>query len=149
MPYSEEDKIIRNYRPLVMPETSSVALVAHHMRIRNASAVLAVAEDDEFVGIFTERDAINRVLADGRDPIQTILSQVMTYNPVRVAPTTTATEALQLMRSSGFRHLPVVEGSRVIGLISCGDFRKPEDGFDRNRSSASQAAAAPAVQNGS
>ncbi len=82
---------------------------------------LIVLSDEKLVGIFTERDALNRVLAAGLDPRTTKISDVMTKDPVSVSPGTTVGEAMELVTKRRFRHLPVVENGRVLALVSSGD----------------------------
>ncbi len=79
-------------------------------------------DEGRLAGIFTERDALNRVLAEGRDPDSTPLSGVMTRDLVMLGPQTAATLALHVMSEAGFRHLPVVENDEVYGIISLRDF---------------------------
>ncbi len=88
----------------------------------NHIGALLVMDEGRLVGIFTERDAINRVLAEGRDPDSTPLSEVMTRDLVTVGPQAAATLALHVMDEVGFRHLPVVENDEVCGIISLRDF---------------------------
>ncbi len=88
----------------------------------NHIGALLVMDEGRLAGIFTERDALNRVLAEGRDPDSTPLSEVMTRDPVTLSPQTAATQALRLMGEVGFRHLPVVENDEVYGIISLLDF---------------------------
>ncbi len=88
----------------------------------NHIGALLVMDEGRLAGIFTERDALNRVLADGRDPDSTPLSEVMTRDPVTLSPQTAVTQALRLMGEVGFRHLPVVENDKVYGIISLRDF---------------------------
>ena len=66
-----EAEIVREFDPVMLPPGMTVMMAARHMRSRNASAVLVVEGDADLVGIFTERDAIRRVLADGKDPATT------------------------------------------------------------------------------
>jgi CBS domain-containing protein len=87
---------------------------------RNIGAV-PVLRDDELVGIFSERDLMKRVVAEGRDAHKTKVSEVMTGNLVTVSPTTSLEHCMDLMRSHGFRHLPVCEGKKLTGLISLRD----------------------------
>ena len=75
------------------------------------------------LGIFTGRDAIGRVLATGKDATNVTLGEVMTKHPVTISQCTTAIEALRLMWDGGFRHLPVTEKGRVIGLVRRRDFK--------------------------
>jgi CBS domain-containing protein len=75
------------------------------------------------VGIFTGRDAVNRVLAEGKSAAATALADVMTPNPEYLTPGHSAVEALRLMQDARCRHLPIVAGGVVIGVVSRGDFR--------------------------
>jgi CBS domain-containing protein len=95
---------------------------AARLMSENHIGALLVMEEGRLAGIFTERDALNRVLAEGRDPDSTLLSEVMTRDPVTLSPQTAATQALRLMGEIGFRHLPVVEDDEVFGIISLRDF---------------------------
>ncbi len=95
---------------------------AAQLMSENHIGALLVMDEGRLVGIFTERDAINRVLAEGRDPDSTPLSEVMTRDLVTVGPQAAATLALHVMDEVGFRHLPVVENDKVHGIISLRDF---------------------------
>ena len=78
------------------------------------------------VGVFTERDGLFRVLAEGRNGDSTPLADVMTRNPKTIEAGKPFVHALQMMHEGGFRHLPVVEGDRVIGIVSVRDALGPE-----------------------
>lgn len=82
---------------------------------------MLVMEHDRLLGIFTERDAMSRVLAAGLDPTATIVSEVMSDNLVCVTPDTTLEEARRLVTHRRIRHLPVVDHGRVVGMVSSGD----------------------------
>lgn len=98
------------------PDTS-VAEAASRMKQGNVGAILVV-EADRLVGIFTERDALFRVVAERRDPAAVPLREVMTRDPQTVSPDETFGYALLVMYERGFRHLPVVEGGWPIGVLS-------------------------------
>jgi CBS domain-containing protein len=85
---------------------------------------LLVLDGPRLIGIFTERDALCRVLHVGRDPKTTMITQVMTSNPVTVSPWATVEEAMVIMTERHFRRLPVVAEGKVLGLISIGDLTK-------------------------
>jgi CBS domain-containing protein len=93
------------------------------MRDRRVGAVLVTEGDRELVGIFTGRDAVSRVLAEGKDPAATRLAEVMTYNPDTMTPSHSAIEALRLMQDARCRHLPIMHEGKVVGIVSRGDFR--------------------------
>ena len=104
-----------------LPGSASVLEAARLMGDRHIGAVLIV-EEDRLEGIFSERDALGRVMAASLDPGTTRLSDVMTANPRTAIPEMEAVAALLVMRDGGFRHLPVVEEGQVKGIISMRDF---------------------------
>ncbi|MBI4290361.1 MAG: CBS domain-containing protein [Betaproteobacteria bacterium] len=85
---------------------------------------LMVMDGEKPIGIFTERDALTRVLAAGRDPRGTKVCEVMTMNPCCVSPETTVGDALALVASRRFRHLPIVENGRVRTVLSSRDLTR-------------------------
>ena len=82
---------------------------------------MLVMENDKLLGIFTERDAITRVLGAGLDPAAAKVSEVMSKNPTCVAPSITLDEAMGIITNQRFRHLPVVQDGKVLGMVSSGD----------------------------
>lgn len=106
---------------LELPATASVYEAACAMRDWSVGAVL-VTEAGRLSGSFTKRDMIDRVVAGQREPKATPLAEVMTENPSTVSPGARALEALRLMEDGGYRHLPVVAGSRLVGIVSRRDF---------------------------
>jgi len=80
-----------------------------------------VLRDGDLAGILSERDIMNRVVAVGRTPGTTAVSEVMTPNPRAVAADETIDECLFIMREFGFRHLPVVDGKDLKGVVSLRD----------------------------
>ena len=111
----KQNPVIHSVRPDV-----SVTQCVRLMNDHRVGAMLVI-EDDILLGIFTERDAISRVLGEGLDPGSTNLSRVMTKNPVCVLASTTLEEAMSIVTSQRIRHLPVVEGEKVLGMVSSGD----------------------------
>ncbi|HVH74773.1 MAG TPA: CBS domain-containing protein [Stellaceae bacterium] len=123
-------EIVENQEPLTLPPSTSVQQACRHMRDRRVGAVM-VADDERLVGIFTGRDAVHRVLAAGKSPAKTTLSEVMTPDPYTMPPERLAIEALRHMADARFRHMPVVEGDRIFGIVSRSDFSGLElDRFD-------------------
>lgn len=110
-------------QPLVLPPSASVQEACRAMRDRRVGSVVVAGADGRLAGIFTGRDAVARVLADGKDPAVTPLRDVMTPNPATLSPHQSALEALRLMWDGGFRHLPLVKMGRVVGVVSRGDFK--------------------------
>ena len=86
------------------------------MASKNVGAVLVV-EREGLVGIFSERDVVFRVIAKGLDPKTTLLAEVMTAEPKTLEPGKSYGHALLLMQEHGFRHVPVVENGRPIGIV--------------------------------
>ena len=91
------------------------------MAERRIGAVLVMNEDGLASGIFTERDLLTRVVHAGRDPKTTAISLVMTRDVRFVSPGTTVEAAMSLMTLNRHRHLLVIDGPRVHGLVSIGD----------------------------
>jgi len=99
------------------------ALVTECVRTMTVEKIgaMIVMDDERLIGIFTERDALNKVLAAGLDPHSMKVSEVMTKNPFCIAPTTTVGEAMELVTKRRFRHLPIVENGKVLAVVSSGD----------------------------
>lgn len=116
-------EIVRDQQPVTISARSTVKHACEKMRERRVGAVLVTDKDNHLLGIFTGRDAVCRVLAEGKDPAKTTLSEVMTRDPCTMPPAQSAIEALRLMRDGGFRHVPVVANNKVVGVVSHGDFR--------------------------
>ncbi|KAJ7139909.1 hypothetical protein C8R44DRAFT_660610 [Mycena epipterygia] len=103
---------------LTVPENITVAEASQLCAAKRTDCVLVVDEEEGLSGIFTAKDMAYRVTADGLDPHTTPVHQIMTRNPMVTRDTTSATEALQLMVSKHFRHLPVCnEEGNVVGLL--------------------------------
>jgi CBS domain-containing protein len=92
------------------------------MRERRVGAVLVTESDRRLLGIFTGRDAVHRVLAEGKSAARTKLADVMTREPDTMPPGKTAIEALRLMEGGRYRHVPIVEDGKVMGIVSRFDF---------------------------
>ena len=98
----------------------TVAEVAAHMAAVNVGAIL-VLEEGVLRGIFSERDLMKRVVLEGRDPQRTLVGEVMSTSLTKASPDTTMEEAMEMMRSCGCRHLPVMQANKVVGFISMRD----------------------------
>ncbi len=118
-------KIIEDQEIVTAPADTTVSDAARLMREKHIGAVIVV-ENDQLAGIFTERDALFRVVAEGRDGKTTRLADVMTRNPQTVRPDQPFSAALQMMYGGKFRHVPVVEDGRPVGIISARDALGPE-----------------------
>lgn len=115
--------LVRDQNPLTLPSNATVLEAGRHMRELGVGAVLVTEGEANLVGIFTGRDAVSRVLAEGKSPVETTLLEVMTPNPETMTPDHNAIEALRLMQDARCRHLPIVHEGKVVGIVSRGDFR--------------------------
>ena len=105
---------------LSVPPTVTVTAAVQEMNRQKVGAVL-VMEEGRLLGIFTERDVLSRVVAAALDPQATLVKQVMTPDPVTVASTTNIEQGMAMFTDRRFRHLPVVDEGRLVGVISIGD----------------------------
>jgi CBS domain-containing protein len=95
--------------------------VACVMTRANCTSVLVMEPPDILLGILTERDLMTRVLAKGLDADRATAREVMTPNPICVPPEMRVSDAVVLMLERGFRHLPMVAGTRILGVFSARD----------------------------
>jgi len=114
-------EIVRHQDPLTVGPGATIQEACGAMHKRRVGAVLVV-DKGKLAGIFTGRDAVH-VLATGLDPGRTLVGQVMTRNLCTLRAHHHAIDALRLMDNGGFRHLPIVEEGRVLGIVSRYDFR--------------------------
>ena len=117
--------IIEDQRPVTAAADMTVASASRLMKERRVGAIL-VLDKGRLAGIFTERDALFRVIAEGRSPEATKLAEVMTPNPRTIAPDRPFGHALHLMYEGEFRHVPVVENGRPLGIVSARDALGPD-----------------------
>jgi CBS domain-containing protein len=120
MPIRSIRSIVADQTPITAAKTATVVEAALMMKQQNIGALLVV-DGSRLIGIFTERDAVFRVLAPGRDPVTTRLAEVMTTQPQTIHPDEPFVHALRIMYQGGFRHLPVVEFDRPLGMVSVRD----------------------------
>lgn len=106
-----------NYRADV---SQNVLEIVRFMVEHNIGAI-GVVDNGELVGIFSERDLMRGVVAAGKDPQKTRVVDVMTRNPLAVGPEHTLEACMELLKKHGFRHLPVCEGKKLLGVISMRD----------------------------
>ena len=116
--YSQRVKnVMDRKRRLVAPPGTTVAKAAALMAAKNVGAIMVV-EKKRLVGIFTERDVVFRVVAEGRDVNTTTIAEVMTVDVKTVGPGDSFGRALLIMHEGGFRHVPVVENGEPLGIVS-------------------------------
>jgi CBS domain-containing protein len=126
MPQRPVRNLITKQKVLTATAEITVSEAARLMKKKSVGAVMVVKDNGCLVGIFTERDAVFRVLAEGRDPKTTRLADVMTPQPQTIAPEKPFGHALLMMYESGFRHVPVVEDGKPVGMVSARDALGPE-----------------------
>jgi CBS domain-containing protein len=112
--------LVKDRKVYSIDAARTVLEAARYMMERNVGA-LPVLRNGELVGILSERDIMNRVVAVGRTPGTTAVSEVMTANPRAVLADESIEECLFIMREFGFRHLPIVDGRELKGLVSLRD----------------------------
>ena len=117
--------VMERKKLLIAPPDTTVSTAARLMARKNVGAVMVV-EDERLVGIFTERDVVFRVIAKGLDTQATSLAEVMTKAPQTSDPDKTFGSALLMMHENGFRHVPVIEDGKVVGIVSARNALDPD-----------------------
>jgi CBS domain-containing protein len=119
------DAVLEN-KGRTVHSVAPAATVIEAVRKMNQERIgaLLVHDDQEIVGIFTERDVLTRVLDSDRDPATTRVSEVMTTEPVSVRSTTLVEEAMAIVTDKRCRHLPVLDDDELVGLVSIGDLTR-------------------------
>jgi len=113
--------VMHNREVAELPPTATVQRAARLMLKLKQCATLVVSRN-RLEGIVTEQDIVRRVVAMGMDPASTLLSHVMTANPDTIGPDELAIQGLRMMEDGGYRHLPVVSGGHILGIISRADY---------------------------
>lgn len=108
-------------RKIYSVDASRTVLEAARFMMEHSVGAVPVMRDGALTGILSERDIMNRVVAVGRTPGTTAVSEVMTANPRAVAADESIEECLFIMHEFGFRHLPIVDGKELKGLVSLRD----------------------------
>jgi CBS domain-containing protein len=103
----------------IVPDDS--VLAAAHLMNRRAIGGLVVAEDEQIVGVITERDVMRRIVAERRDPATTTIREVMTTPVVTCRPEAKLEECSAVMTAKRIRHLPVADENGLVGIITSGD----------------------------
>ena len=124
--FPQSVKSIMDARKLILvPGTMSVREAAELMKSKRYGAVLIV-DGEELLGIFTERDAVFRVIAMGRDPETTKLADVMTKSPQTISSEKTFGHAMLMMHEGAFRHVPVIDHGKLVGMVSSRNALDPD-----------------------
>jgi CBS domain-containing protein len=110
----------KGYQLVAMQPTATVREALQLMADREIGSVLLM-QGDSLLGIFTERDYARKIVLKGLSSTDTLLADVMTEQLYVVGPRQTVQECLAIMTQAKLRHLPVVDGGQVLGLVSIGD----------------------------
>ncbi|MDO8494515.1 MAG: CBS domain-containing protein [Deltaproteobacteria bacterium] len=108
---------IQAVAPNLSAQEASEIMLKH-----NIGALVIVSPINDLLGIFTERDMVHKVVAKKKDPTKTKLEEVMTHKVMVAQATDTAWDLIQVMHREKFRHLPVVDGRKLVGIVSMKDF---------------------------
>ena len=118
--------VIRDREPYSMKATASVMEAAEFMAQRKIGAVCVLDDEGRLMGVFSERDLLNRVVVPQRDPATIQLSEVTSPLRAVIRCDETPHQALERMERIGSRHLPVVDGERWVGMLSMRDLLRVE-----------------------
>jgi CBS domain-containing protein len=110
-------ELVQGREVYTVQSNNSVQQAVSFMAECNVGAVPVLSNTD-LVGVISERDVVRRVLMEGRDWKTTLVAEVMTPEPLTVAPTEDAEHCMLLMKQHNFRHLPVCDGSHLVGFLS-------------------------------
>ncbi len=118
--------VIRDREPYFVRDTATVQDAAEYMCGRNIGAVCVLDPEGRLKGIFSERDLLRRVVLERQHPEDVRVTEVMSGIDVVIECADTPHEALERMERHGTRHLPVVKGSKWVGMLSMRDIMRVE-----------------------
>jgi CBS domain-containing protein len=116
-------EVMREGFIFALQRTASVAEAAQMMETHNIG-IVAVLDGERLAGVFSERDVVRRVLNRGRDPLRTAVGEAMTTNLVVASPDDDYQDAMRKMDHANIRHLPVVDGDRMVSMLSIRDLMR-------------------------
>src|ERR1041385_5314415 len=128
----QEDKrmfirdVIRDREPYSLRDTASVLEAAEFMATRKIGAVCVLDNEGKLIGVFSERDILNRVIVPRQDPATITLGAVASPLRAVIRCDETPHQALERMEQIGTRHLPVVDGEKWVGMLSIRDLLRVE-----------------------
>jgi CBS domain-containing protein len=123
--FREVAHIVEGQKPLLVAEDETVQDACRSMRRQKSGSALVVDSQQRLSGIFTGRDAV-RVLGSVEDAAAARMVEAMTRKPVTITPESSAIDALRAMNDGGFRHLPVIDNGKILGVVSRSDFTGTE-----------------------
>ncbi|OHC74485.1 MAG: hypothetical protein A3G18_11400 [Rhodospirillales bacterium RIFCSPLOWO2_12_FULL_58_28] len=112
--------VVRNQNVQSLSPDDTALQAARTMTENNISAII-VTNGGKLAGIVTERDLTQRIISRGLDPKNTRIKDFMTTGIISISPDDTALDALEIMNKNGYRHLPVLDGDKIIGIVSARD----------------------------
>ena len=119
-----KDFLTSRTRPLMTTTEEKLVTEAISLMITDDIHSLVVMDGEQMVGIFTDRDYVHKIVALQKEPAGIKVGEVMTREVTTVAPEASIKECIELMQAGKFRHLPVREGDRIVGMISMTDVMK-------------------------
>jgi CBS domain-containing protein len=122
--HAHVSNVIKGRKAIIVFPTASIFIAAKLIAKHNVGALM-VLNGRSLAGILSERDIVSKVIARGLNVESTLVSQIMTAHPVTISSGDLLTKALKLMNDGGFRHLPIVNGGDVVGLLSLRDAMLP------------------------
>jgi CBS domain-containing protein len=125
-PMAQRVREVMTGSPVTLPKDASIVEAARLMRDNGIGDVI-VTDGDRAEGIVTDRDIVIRGVAEGRDPSQVPLEQVVSGELASVTPDDPVERAVQLMRDKAIRRVPVVQGGKPVGIVSIGDLAVERD----------------------
>ena len=111
-------------RPLAVVTPNDTVYHALSVMAQHEVGALLVLEGEQLVGIFSERDYARKIILQGKSSKETLVKEIMSDRVAYVTPSATLEECMALMTDRRLRHLPVVDGGNLIGLVSIGDLVK-------------------------
>jgi CBS domain-containing protein len=108
-------------KPAACVRPNTTVLDAVHLMTQKKIGCVCVTENEKLVGIFTERDVLRKIVEPGLDARKTTVADVMTHNPETLTARDRMAYALNKMHVGGFRHIPIVDGNKLVGVISVRD----------------------------
>lgn len=113
-------------KKLLIAAPDTTVIEAARLMAKKSVGAIMIVDEGHLIGIFTERDALVRVVAKGLDTRTTVLSEVMTREPQTLDPDKTFGFAMLMMYENGFRHVPVIEDGKPIGIVSTRNALDPD-----------------------